>query len=614
MKPDGWPQVQEEGRFHDVAAAIAYAVAHQHAAGGAGLRPPYNDLTAFVLRQWRQMPDWMRLPVKLTTVSLDWLHLLQTGRWFHSAPPESRVSWQKGMRHSRFAFARDILKYHESLVTLRLYSREPGPGAAKAPSAENVPPPEGVIAWPKPDMRMECVVVGSGPGGAMTACSLAEAGREVLLVEEGAFAAPDQPEPFSAEEMLLKYRHGGQTVAWGKNKISYVEGCCVGGGSEINSGLYHRLPDEVLETWRTKFEVQGLESKDLHKHFLACEEELSVSPLPCRAPTASLKLHAGARQLGWNSIEVPRWFKYDGQTAAGTRQTMSRTFIPRYLRAGGKLLPTTRVTSLERQGTVWELRAWHAETGPVTFRANTVFICGGAVQTPALLRGSGLARNVGNTLQMHPTVKVTAEFEERVNSEEMGVPVHQVKEFSPALSFGCSISSLPYVALGMLGHNFSPERWTRMANYYAMISPEGSGRVRSLPGFTSPLVRFALTPTDRRQLAVGLRKLCRMLLEAGARAVYPTGGTHLVRKHQDLERLPASIDDPSFSLMTIHLFSSCPMGERKDLCATDSFGKVHGTEGLYINDASLLCGPPGVNPQGTILAIARRNVQHFLEQ
>jgi choline dehydrogenase-like flavoprotein len=64
--------------------------------------------------------------------------------------------------------------------------------------------------------------------------------------------------------------------------------------------------------------------------------------------------------------------------------------------------------------------------------------------------------------------------------------------------------------------------------------------------------------------------------------------------------------------MTIHLFSSCPMGEQRSRCATDSFGRVHGFDNLRVNDASLLCTAPGVNPQGSTMAIARRNALHFL--
>jgi choline dehydrogenase-like flavoprotein len=122
-----------------------------------------------------------------------------------------------------------------------------------------------------------------------------------------------------------------------------------------------------------------------------------------------------------------------------------------------------------------------------------------------------------------------------------------------------------------------------------MIIPEGHGHVSLLPGFYSPLLRYRLTANDRHALNDGLHKLTEILAAAGAVAQYP-----------------------NTNLMTIHLFSSCPMGERKSRCAADSFGLVHGEKDLYINDASLLCTAPGVNPQGTIMAIARRNVLHFL--
>jgi choline dehydrogenase-like flavoprotein len=34
--------------------------------------------------------------------------------------------------------------------------------------------------------------------------------------------------------------------------------------------------------------------------------------------------------------------------------------------------------------------------------------------------------------------------------------------------------------------------------------------------------------------------------------------------------------------------------------------KVHGVENLYVADGSAVCGAPGVNPQLTIMALARR--------
>jgi choline dehydrogenase-like flavoprotein len=245
-----------------------------------------------------------------------------------------------------------------------------------------------------------------------------------------------------------------------------------------------------------------------------------------------------------------------------------------------------------------------------------LFICGGAIQTPALLRRSGIANNIGNSLQMHPSVKVIARFPEDVNSADMGVPVHQVKEFAPRFSFGCSISSPAYLALAMNDRpNYAGEvdkAWQKMAIYYAMITGEGFGSVRCVPGFGDPLVRYRLTEQDLKDLSEALQKLSLLLFEAGAEALYPsiTQG-QIFTQPADIAQLP-DLPVSRTNLMTVHVFSSCPMGENKQRCATDSFGRVHGFKNLYIADASLLCSAPGVNPQGSIMAIARRNALKFL--
>ncbi|MDB6121963.1 MAG: putative oxidoreductase, partial [Pedosphaera sp.] len=483
-------------------------------------------------------------------------------------------------------------------------------------------PSKQIISQPATELSYEIVVIGSGPGGAITACLLAEAGRNVLLIEEGRYLSLESCAAFSKEEMIQKYRHGGQTVAMGANKVAYVEGRCVGGGSEINSGLYHRTPADILDVWRKDFKVNGLTEKELQPHFEACEKDVSVSFLPGPAPAASLKLHDGATQLGWKSLEVPRWFRYstgpDG-VATGKRQSMTETFVPRFLRAGGQLLPQTGVRTLRQDGGKWTINAQHVSGSPVRIEAESVFVCGGAVQTPALLRRSGITHNIGNSLRLHPTVKVVAQFPEQINSEQMGVPVHQVKEFSPRLSFGCSISTPPYLALALLDHSGMEHEagrsWQQMATYYAMITGQGRGTVRSLPGFRDPLVRYQLTEQDRRDLADGLRKLSQALFESGASTLYPSvTRSARLNNRDELTKIPQVLPSGLANLMTIHLFSSCPMGEDQSKCATDSFGRVHGFKNLFIADASLLCTAPGVNPQGSIMAIARRNVLRYLKK
>jgi choline dehydrogenase-like flavoprotein len=602
--------------IHDVVSALAYSLAAEQAGSSGPLGPPYNDVVQFVLRQHARMSDPLQAPLAAVTHGFDWLGLLHGLERFRHQSPERRRRQIETWRNSRLGFQRDFIRFYESLVTLALHSRTVTSDTEAQGSLS-----AGVVTEPKDELRCEIAVVGSGPGGSITACLLAESGRDVLLIEEGPFASLESTPAFSVCEMEQKYRNGGLTVAMGQTKIAYVEGRCVGGGSEINSGLYHRTPPEILDQWRREFEVEALSESDLRPHFEACERDVFVSKLPGAAPAASLKLHEGAERLGWKSLEVPRWFRYEdtppGAAPRGTRQSMTRTFVPRFLAAGGRLLPGTRVRRLVRDGN-WELETERANGSRGRISAETVFVCAGAVQTPALLRRSGLKKNIGNSLHLHPTAKLVACFPDQINAHHMGVPVHQVKEFSPRLSFGCSISSEPYLGLGLLDFPDTlrdvPRQWPHLATYYAMITGEGCGTVRTLPGFRDPLVRYLVTRTDRRDLMDGLRKLSEALFAAGAAEIYPAvPGGRILRGPEEARQLPDEFPAGGGGLMTIHLFSSCPMGERKDKCAADSFGRVHEAKNLFIADASLLCGAPGVNPQGTIMAIARRNALQFVD-
>ena len=44
----------------------------------------------------------------------------------------------------------------------------------------------------------------------------------------------------------------------------------------------------------------------------------------------------------------------------------------------------------------------------------------------------------------------------------------------------------------------------------------------------------------------------------------------------------------------------------------DSHGKPRAAHNVWVNDASLLPESPGINPQGLILALSRRNVLRYL--
>jgi choline dehydrogenase-like flavoprotein len=153
-----------------------------------------------------------------------------------------------------------------------------------------------------------------------------------------------------------------------------------------------------------------------------------------------------------------------------------------------------------------------------------------------------------------------------------------------------------------------------MAIYYAMTRV-GRGTVRTVPWHRDPLVRYRLDAADLATVGEGLRQLGRCLLAAGAVTLYPSiSGCPPLTCEKDFQRIPDPLPPDRTNLMTIHVFSTCPMGEDRTRCIADSFGRVHDHPGLWIADASLLPGPPGVNPQGSVMVIARRNAVHFLNQ
>jgi choline dehydrogenase-like flavoprotein len=220
------------------------------------------------------------------------------------------------------------------------------------------------------------------------------------------------------------------------------------------------------------------------------------------------------------------------------------------------------------------------------------------------------------SLAVHPTVKLAARFGDAINVID-DVPVHQVKEFAPDLSFGGSASHPGLLALALLDHwrEFRPalRDWERLSVYYAAITSEGRGRVVAVPGLRDPLVTYWLTGRDRRLLASGLSRLALLLLEAGADEVYPSfRGAPTVRRRRDLADMAARFSVAKASVMTVHLCSTVPLGEHP-ACGADSFGRVHGTENIYVNDSSLLPTAPGVNPQASVMAFAVRNARRYVE-
>src|SRR5262252_5477140 len=110
------------------------------------------------------------------------------------------------------------------------------------------------------DTVLDCdvVIVGSGAGGAPVAAELAEAGYDVVVLEEGAYY---QTRDFTADTSAMVrqlYRDGGATMAIGNPPVLYQEGRAVGGSTVINGGMSWRTPEKILARWETDLGLDGI--------------------------------------------------------------------------------------------------------------------------------------------------------------------------------------------------------------------------------------------------------------------------------------------------------------------------------------------------------------------
>jgi choline dehydrogenase-like flavoprotein len=453
----------------------------------------------------------------------------------------------------------------------------------------------------------------------MTSARLAESGVDVLLVEEGKHLHVESSPDHSLAQMDEKWRSGGLTAALGNPKVTYVEGRCVGGASESNAGLYHAPIASVLDGWARDFGIDEFGFDALGSHLDAVVNEIGVSKRPGAYSPASDALAAGADAMGWDWAEIERFWRYTDpeQPGGGERRSMSETLIPKMVAAGGRLMSGTRIDRIERKGRRAVAALGVSDGQPIRIEFRDLVVCAGAIQTPRLLRNSGWS-HVGDGLTLNPMVRIVARFPEPVNVPAFGVPVVQIEEFKPEMTLGCSYSAPPHLAMWLEGSpadvRRSLEDWERMAVFYVKVCGQGSGTVRTMPVLGDAFVRYKTHADDFAALSLGLSRLAEALFAAGATEVHsPLPGAGSLRSAADAQSLLGVLNGRNASLSAIHLHSTVRMGA-EGRAGANSFGVLYGADNVRVNDSSLLPTSPGVNPQGTIMAIARRNVLRWMDE
>lgn len=464
----------------------------------------------------------------------------------------------------------------------------------------------------------DCLVIGSGAGGALTAAFLAEHGYDVLILEEGPYVQSGTGSDRLTESLPSLWREGGFVPIASNASFMFAEGRCVGGSTMVNAGLINRIHPDVAIEWAESYHIQDFSFDMLERYEGRIERELGAAVLDGSASELKRRFNIGAARLGYAASDVPVAVTLeDGRLK---KMNMQETFLKRAFARGARIAPNFRVERINvRSSSAVSVRAFqkHPVLGrqPLTVTFKRLYVCAGALQTPLLLRRSGIRRRIGDSLKFHPSLRVLARFDCPVRPYWAPMSGFQIKHFAPDVSMGISLSLPPFLASGLtfnwpanLGRVAETEH---MGMYYVMTRSHTDGRVRNLPGAGNYLASYKLNRADLAALSKGYADLCELLFEAGAVNLFSSiEGLPEIASPAEI-RAWREIPFPAKRLnaMSIHAFSSCPMGEDERRCPVDSYGKVRGTHNVFVHDASLLPSAPGVNPQGPIMAIVLRNLE-----
>jgi len=527
--------------------------------------------------------------------------------------------------------------------------RNPSWDAIGYPGPQRQPPPEPKpLAVRRPDPGQEAMtieadvcVVGSGAGGGVIAGTLAEGGARVCVLEAGGYfneADFNQLEAWAYQSLYLR---GGPTPT-AEGQVSLQAGSGLGGGTVINWQNCLRTFPWVRAEWAEEHGLEGLDGPDYDRHLDDVMARIGATDACSELNGAHRRLQEGCERLGWDFKLITRNVdpdRHDPNLAGyvgfgdvtGSKLSVQKTYLADAHARGADLVVNCRAERIlveagRAAGVEGHYASPDGRRARVVVRAPQVVVACGSLESPALLRRSGIGGPaVGEYLRLHPAGAIFARYAEPQDGwwgPPQAALSHEFAEGPGGHGFllegahhslGVTAAAIPWQSGRQ--HKEAMAGLRNMSGLIWLIRDRGHGRV-DVDAAGNAVPSYVLSDElDAANFRAGMEAVARVHQVAGAERIVALSRKDLVWEHgQDFDAFLAGLRTCSLAphehaVFSAHQMGSCRMGKDPATSVANPWGELHDVPGVWIGDASAFPTASGTNPMVTIMALARRTAE-----